>query len=72
MDTTLQFRIDDMVCGGCVRSVRAVLDKTPGVTPVHVVPGEPVEVRIDRSQADRATVAAAVERAGYTPTFEDA
>lgn len=70
MADTLRFNVDGMTCGGCARTVRAALEEVPGATPVRVVPGQPVEVTLDGEAADRDTVVAAVERAGYAPSFQ--
>lgn len=65
---TLTLRIDGMTCGGCVRSVKKVLESVPGV--------RSAEVSLERAQAmlqldagaspdTPAAVAAAVAAAGY-------
>ncbi|MEL6614583.1 MAG: heavy-metal-associated domain-containing protein [Bacteroidota bacterium] len=65
MNSTLRFNADTMTCGGCVRTIRTALEEVPGVTPVHIVPGQPVEVSYDDEATDPAAIVAAVERAGY-------
>jgi copper chaperone CopZ len=71
MDNTLSFKVEGMNCGGCARAVRQALESVPGITVDRVVAGEPVEVRLDESGADRTAITKAVERAGYRPVFED-
>lgn len=72
METTpLQFTVEGMTCGGCVRSVRTVLEALPGVVVERVAVGEPVRVRLGGA-ARPSDVAAAVARAGYRPVFDAA
>jgi copper chaperone len=62
--TTLNIR--GMTCGGCVASVSRVLKAVPGVTDV-VVALEPGTARVtfDPARTAKATLAAAVEEAGF-------
>ncbi|HYE97021.1 MAG TPA: heavy-metal-associated domain-containing protein [Rubricoccaceae bacterium] len=69
METTLNFKVEGMTCGGCARSVRSALESVPGVTVEQVLIGEPVRVRYDPERASRDDVAAAIEQAGYRPVF---
>ncbi|KSW15088.1 heavy-metal-associated domain-containing protein [Cellulomonas sp. B6] len=68
---TTTFRVDGMTCGNCVKHVTEELTALPGVTDVAVelVTGgaSPVTVTSD-APLDDATVAAAVEEAGYAVT----
>ncbi len=68
---TLQFRIDGMTCGGCVASATRALERTPGVSDVHVSLDEPARVRLTDG-ADREAVRTAVEAAGFQPVFDAA
>ncbi len=63
------FTIDGMSCGGCVNSLTRVLKAVPGIEPVTIEVGRAV-LRLDTTQVAPATVAAAVERAGFTVTGE--
>ena len=69
MENTLSFNVEGMTCGGCARTVRQALEDVPGVTVERVVAGEPVEIRLADTQADRTAIAKAVEDAGYRPVF---
>lgn len=64
--TDLTLPISGMTCGGCVRSVTAVLQALPGVYAVSVTlqPGQ-AQVRYDETQVSPAQLAAAVEDAGF-------
>jgi len=64
--TDLTLPITGMTCGGCVRSVTAVLQALPGVESVSVTltPGQ-ARVRFDEAQISTAQLAAAVEDAGF-------
>jgi copper chaperone len=64
--TDLTLPITSMTCGGCVRSVTAVLQALPGVASVQVTlePGQ-AEVRFDAAQVTPAQLRAAVEDAGF-------
>jgi copper chaperone len=67
--TDLTLPITGMTCGGCVRSVTAVLQALPGVESVNVTltPGQ-AQVRYDEAQVSSAQLAAAVEDAGFEVT----
>ena len=69
---TLRFSVDGMTCGGCVRSVRTVLERLPGVTVEHVGLDEPAVVRVEGDATGREDVRRAVEDAGYSVSFDAA
>ncbi len=62
----ITIRIRGMSCGSCVRNVQHALDRLPGVRVETVTVGS-ATVSYDPSVTDRATILAAIERAGYTP-----
>ncbi len=64
--TDLTLPITGMTCGGCVRSVTAVLQALPGVESVSVTlePGQ-AQVRFDAAQVTPAQIQAAIEDAGF-------
>ena len=64
--TDLTLPITGMTCGGCVRSVTAVLQALPGVESVSVTlePGQ-AQVRFDAVQVTPAQIQAAIEDAGF-------
>jgi copper chaperone len=64
--TDLTLPITGMTCGGCVRSVTAVLQALPGVESVSVSlePGQ-AQVRFDAAQVSPAQLQAAIEDAGF-------
>jgi copper chaperone len=64
--TDLTLPITGMTCGGCVRSVTAVLQALPGVESVSVSleRGE-AQVRFDEARVTRAQLVLAVEDAGF-------
>jgi len=64
--TDLTLPITGMTCGGCVRSVTAVLQALPGVDTVSVTltPGQ-AQVCFDEAQVSQAQLQAAVEEAGF-------
>ncbi len=57
--------IDGMTCGGCVMSVKRVLERLPGVTALQVDVGE-ARLTADEALAPEATLRATIERAGFT------
>ena len=69
-DSTLRFRIEGMTCGGCVASATKALERTPGVSDVHVGLREPSDVRLSGG-ADREAVREAVEAAGFRAVFDE-
>lgn len=69
---TLRFAVDGMTCGGCVRSVRTVLERLPGVTVEHVGLDEPAVVRVEGGATGRDDVRRAVEDAGFAVSFDAA
>ena len=60
----LQFVIDGMSCGHCVRAVRNALEALPGVTVEEVNVGS-ATVEADGSPATIDAIKAAVDDAGY-------
>ncbi|MEY4907637.1 MAG: hypothetical protein RL260_1355 [Pseudomonadota bacterium] len=64
--TDLTLPITGMTCGGCVRSVTAVLQALPGVefVSVSLEPGQ-AQVRFDAAQVSPAQLQAAIEDAGF-------
>lgn len=63
---TLQFPIEGMSCGKCVKHVTAALQNTAGVKSAEVTLNPPVaKVEIDDVVTTPAALAAAVEEAGY-------
>jgi copper chaperone len=65
--TTVTLKIDGMTCGGCVRSVKKVLEGMPGVRSVGVsLEAGHATVELDSATGDQvAALKAAVEAAGY-------
>lgn len=64
MITTL--RIAGMTCNGCVKHVDEALRRVPGVTAVSVdLPGGLAKVSHDPERSPVASLASAVESAGY-------
>lgn len=63
---TVILKIEGMSCGGCVKSVKDVLEKIPGVAAVEVAleKGE-VAVSFDPATAGVAQFRSAVEDAGF-------
>lgn len=55
--------IEGMTCGGCVVSVKRVLERVPGVSDLSVEVGE-ARVTVDDA-VDEATLRQTVERAGF-------
>lgn len=60
----LTIGIDGMTCGGCVLSVEKALGRVPGVKKV-TVSLERKEAEVEGDGLDKATLANAVEDAGY-------
>ena len=56
--------VDGMTCGGCTLSVEKALGRVTGVTRV-IVSLEKKEAVVEGEKLDRATLAHAVEDAGY-------
>ena len=68
MSTTSTWHVTGMTCGHCVASVTEEISEIEGVEDVQVVL-ESGEVSVtSAAPLDRATVAAAVEEAGYALT----
>jgi len=63
---TRNLSVQGMTCGGCVASVRRVLEAQPGVSAVEVTlePGQ-AKVTFDPARVDAEKLAQAVEAAGY-------
>jgi copper chaperone len=64
--TDLTLPITGMTCGGCVRSVTAVLQALPGVDSVNVTlePGQ-AQLQYDAAQVTPAQIQSAIEDAGF-------
>jgi copper chaperone len=64
--TDLTLPITGMTCGGCVRSVTAVLQALPGVDSVNVTlePGQ-AQLQYDAAQVTPAPIQSAIEDAGF-------
>ncbi|MBK6535756.1 MAG: heavy-metal-associated domain-containing protein [Deltaproteobacteria bacterium] len=56
--------IDGMSCGGCVVSVKRVLERVPGVSDLQVEVGE-ARLTVDDALVTEATLRQSVERAGF-------
>ena len=63
---TIQFDIRGMTCGGCVSSVKSVLQKIPGVASVEVLLEQNrATIIYNPAQARPEQFKAAIEDAGY-------
>ena len=63
---TRTLKIEGMTCGGCVRSVAAVLKALPGVDNAQVsLERNEAQVTFDPAQVDVTRLKGAVEEAGY-------
>ena len=61
----MKFRIDNMTCGGCARSVTRAIQKLDPAAQVEVnLEGHLVEVRSERPEGE---VARALEAVGFPP-----
>jgi len=56
--------IDGMTCGGCVVSVKRVLERVPGVSDLQVEVGE-ARLTVDDVLVTEAALRQSVERAGF-------
>ncbi|TAK29037.1 MAG: copper chaperone [Myxococcaceae bacterium] len=56
--------IDGMTCGGCVVSVKRVLERVPGVSDLQVEVGE-ARLTVDDALVTEAALRQSVERAGF-------
>ena len=65
MAETRPLFVRGMTCDGCVRSVRTVLERLPGVTVVSVDVAGPVTIETTGETSESA-VRDAIEEAGYT------
>jgi copper chaperone len=64
VDVTL--KISGMTCGGCVRSVKSVLESIAGVQSVIVsLESKQAQVSFDPARTDVAALIAAISEAGY-------
>jgi copper chaperone len=60
------FKIGGMTCGGCVRSVKNILESQPGVAAAEVSLGQgQARVRFDPSRSTAEQLRAAVEDGGF-------
>jgi copper chaperone len=66
METTTELKIEGMTCGGCVASVKRVLEGLPGVknADVSLADGR-ATVRYDASTANTEQFRQAIEDAGF-------
>lgn len=62
MNEPITLAIDGMHCGGCVKRVRAALEKVPGVAVTEVAIGKATVTLESAAEAD---VLAALDKAGY-------
>jgi len=61
----MQFHIETMKCGGCVRGVTKAIER---VDPSAIVKADPPRRRVDvTTQASREQIATALTQAGFTP-----
>lgn len=56
--------IEGMTCGGCVVSVKRVLERVPGVSDLVVEVGE-ARLTVDEAVVDEEALRKTVERAGF-------
>ncbi|MBK8065631.1 MAG: heavy-metal-associated domain-containing protein [Betaproteobacteria bacterium] len=62
----VEFKVEGMDCGGCVKSVTRMLNGVPGVSKVDVsLELAKAAVEFDAAQASLADLKRAVERAGF-------
>ncbi|MDY0073172.1 MAG: heavy-metal-associated domain-containing protein [Thauera sp.] len=62
----VEFKVEGMTCGGCVKNVTAVLQKLPGVSAAEVSLAEAkAKVSHDPAQISVDALRAAVEDAGF-------
>lgn len=67
---SISFQVKGMTCGGCVANVESALKNVAGVKRAQVDLGtETAKVDFDPSKTDRATIAQAVKKSGYTPVL---
>jgi copper chaperone CopZ len=65
----LNLTVTGMTCGGCENAVRRVVSTLNGVAQVTASHQDNrVTVEYDATKADRATIARAIENAGYSVT----
>lgn len=62
----IQFKVEGMTCGGCVKNVTTVLQKLPGVAAVEVsLEQANASVQYDPAQVSPDALRTAVENAGF-------
>jgi copper chaperone CopZ len=63
----LTLHVTGMTCGGCENAVTRAISRLDGVSNVVASHADnQVTVEYDAAKADRATIAAAITKAGYT------
>ena len=66
MEQITELHIKGMTCGGCVASVKRVLERVPGVKTAEVsLASASASVRYDDAQADAGRLKSAIEGAGF-------
>ena len=66
MTEQMTLTVNGMTCGGCENAVKRVVSSLPGVSDVTASHRDNrVTVAYDPGKADRAAIAAAIEKAGY-------
>ena len=66
MSQRVTIKVDGMTCGGCESSVKAALERLDGVEVLEVSHQEgTVEVMFDADRIDQASLAGAIEEAGF-------
>lgn len=73
---TARFSVDGMTCGGCVLATEMAIKRVEGVRSVNATYDEEegagsATVEYDVERTDTEAIAAAVRRAGFTPTLEE-
>jgi copper chaperone len=63
---TVTLKVNGMTCQGCVRSVKRVLERVPGVIGAEVdLERGQARVQIDQAKVAPGALKAAIEQAGY-------
>jgi copper chaperone len=63
---TITLKVNGMTCQGCVRSVKNVLERVPGVFAAEVdLERGQARVQIDQARVAPGALKAAIEEAGY-------
>ncbi|MGA2450047.1 MAG: heavy metal-associated domain-containing protein [Polyangiaceae bacterium] len=65
---TITLDIGGMSCDGCVRSVRGVLSRLPGISQLEVDVGS-AKLTLDDSKSSEDDVTRALDRAGFHPSL---